>query len=234
MIKCCQTVCVLFFLLTGISLATVEKWDYAHYEIIVNRKPFGEPAPEAPAGPHPASEPSSFFKDFKLVALCPGPDSAMNVLRVGFVNSTKSYYLAVGEQEDDILVLSADAADETATLRHGTEEQILTLNATADSAVPPGGGPAASTTTADSAGKPPFPAERTRRRTRDTISRREVEPPKMTDQELEKHLKDYQMDLIRKGDPPLPIPLTPEMDEQLVKEGVLPPAVPSTPEAVAK
>lgn len=44
--------------------------------------------------------------------------------------------------------------------------------------------------------------------------------------ELEKHLQDYQMDLIRsagtKG-PPLPIPLTPEMDQKLVDEGVLPP-----------
>ena len=44
-----------------------------------------------------------------------------------------------------------------------------------------------------------------------------------TGEELEKHLNEYQMDVIRQGLPPLPIPLTPEMDQQLVNEGVLPP-----------
>ncbi len=46
---------------------------------------------------------------------------------------------------------------------------------------------------------------------------------------LQQHIQQYQMDLIRargaKG-PPLPIQLTPEMDQQLVQEGVLPPVVP--------
>ncbi len=41
--------------------------------------------------------------------------------------------------------------------------------------------------------------------------------------ETNEGLRQYQMDLIRKGRAPLPIPLTQEMDEQLVKEGVLPP-----------
>jgi hypothetical protein len=41
--------------------------------------------------------------------------------------------------------------------------------------------------------------------------------------DIEKNLQQYQMDLIRKGAKPLPIPLTQEMDDQLVKEGVLPP-----------
>jgi hypothetical protein len=43
---------------------------------------------------------------------------------------------------------------------------------------------------------------------------------------LQNHLEQYQMDLIRAGGekgPPLPMELTPEMDDQLVKEGVLPP-----------
>ena len=42
---------------------------------------------------------------------------------------------------------------------------------------------------------------------------------------LKKHLEQYQMDLIRSGGakgPPLPMQLTPEMDQQLVNEGVLP------------
>lgn len=42
-------------------------------------------------------------------------------------------------------------------------------------------------------------------------------------EELQTHLREQQMDAIRTGKPPLPIPLTPQMDNQLVKEGVLPP-----------
>jgi hypothetical protein len=47
--------------------------------------------------------------------------------------------------------------------------------------------------------------------------------PKLTGDALKKHLEDVQMDAIRSGRPPLPMPLTPEMDAQLVSEGVLPP-----------
>ena len=42
-------------------------------------------------------------------------------------------------------------------------------------------------------------------------------------EEVEKNLQEYQMDLIQKGAKPLPIALREEMDDQLVKEGVLPP-----------
>ena len=41
-------------------------------------------------------------------------------------------------------------------------------------------------------------------------------------EDAEKMLQEYQMHLIRKGLAPLPLKLTPEMDDQLVKEGVLP------------
>jgi hypothetical protein len=47
--------------------------------------------------------------------------------------------------------------------------------------------------------------------------------PKLTGEKLQERLREYNMDLIRKGDLPLPIKLTPEEDAQLVKEGVLPP-----------
>ena len=49
---------------------------------------------------------------------------------------------------------------------------------------------------------------------------------KRTKEEWKEHFKEYQMELIRKkgkAGPALPIPLTKEMDDQLVKEGVLSP-----------
>jgi len=40
-------------------------------------------------------------------------------------------------------------------------------------------------------------------------------------EELEKHLREQQLDAIRTGKEPLPIPLSPEMENQLIEEGVL-------------
>lgn len=48
----------------------------------------------------------------------------------------------------------------------------------------------------------------------------------MTPEEINALLQEYQKELIRAGQPPLPIPLTPETDQQLVDEGVLPPLEP--------
>ena len=42
-------------------------------------------------------------------------------------------------------------------------------------------------------------------------------------EELEKHLQNYQMEVIRQGLPPLPVQLTADRDAQLVSEGFLPP-----------
>jgi hypothetical protein len=42
--------------------------------------------------------------------------------------------------------------------------------------------------------------------------------------EIQENLRQYQMEVLRTGMPPLPIPLTKEMDDQLVSEGILPPA----------
>ncbi len=63
-------------------------------------------------------------------------------------------------------------------------------------------------------------------------------PERLTGEALQKHLQEYQMELIRTGQPPLPIALTPEMDAQLVREGVLPAqnaegAAPPSPDAAA-
>ena len=49
------------------------------------------------------------------------------------------------------------------------------------------------------------------------------EEQKIRREEIRKNLQDYQMHVIREGMPPLPVPLTQEMDDQLVSEGVLPP-----------
>ena len=48
--------------------------------------------------------------------------------------------------------------------------------------------------------------------------------PRFTGAELDKHLKEYQLELIKRGNAPLlPVPVTPEMEKKLVDEGFLSP-----------
>lgn len=65
-------------------------------------------------------------------------------------------------------------------------------------------------------------AERRRQRLEE-MRERAAKTRSTSDANRKKRLEQYQMDLIRQGITPLPIPLTKEMDDQLVKEGFLPP-----------
>jgi len=50
----------------------------------------------------------------------------------------------------------------------------------------------------------------------------QTEDSEMSPEEVNALLQEYQKELIRSGQTPLPIPLTPETDQQLVEEGILP------------
>jgi hypothetical protein len=50
----------------------------------------------------------------------------------------------------------------------------------------------------------------------------QTEDSEMSAEEVSALLQEYQKELIRSGQTPLPIPLTPETDRQLVEEGILP------------
>jgi hypothetical protein len=58
----------------------------------------------------------------------------------------------------------------------------------------------------------------------------EDEDDAIREAEINGHLQNYQMELIKQGLPPLPIPLTPESDAKLVDEGVLEPLPAETDE----
>lgn len=204
--------------------ATAPSFD--RYAVILDRKPFGDEAAAAAeaaarAAASPAAVAESFAKNLKLCAITRNHFNGKVQVGIQDLATKKSYFLYEGDSEDGILLVTADYKGEKALLRKGSEEVWMDMNAAPTVVVArppaPGGsrGPAARTTavvnrSAVPAGPPP-------------------EPPKTifkTQEDLEKHLKDYQMDLIRAGGdkgPPLPMELTPEMDEQLVKEGVLPP-----------
>jgi hypothetical protein len=208
--------------------------DFSRYQVILDRKIFGEPPTDGATGTN-APAATSFIRDIRLVAIT---ENGNGELKVGFVDikaNNRSYYLPVGGSEDGIEVVDADYESESALLKKGGESQWINMN----SDVPGGGSPAAAVA-ASSDGNPagprvPYP-ERMKRR-RETIRTRVVEPPVLSGEALDKHLQEYNAELIRsrgeKG-PPLPIELTPEMDAQLVKEGVLPPNDQAQPDGSAQ
>ena len=192
---------------------------FDRYQVILARMPFGDEAAAAAAAAQAAvaqqQQVDSFTKTLKLCAIT--KNHFDNRIQVGLVDTAtkKSYFLYQGDQEDGVELVSADYEGEKALLRKGAEEAWLDMNAapvivSAVAARPVGLAPGARVMRRGMATPPPEPVK-----------------PLYTGAALEAHLKNYQMELIRaKGEkgPPLPLELTPEMDEQLVKEGVLPPA----------
>ena len=217
----------------GVNAAGV---DFSRYSLILDRRPFAaaDLVDESANQVVTLEAPPAFVKDLRMCAITESPAG----IRVGFVNISakppQPYYLYVGDSEDGIELIEADYERECALLRKGSEQFWL----------PMGGEGAGSGAPRLSAGVPgpparglPAPApprvstgekdgnisyaERRRRRLAE-MRERAAASRELSEEEVEKRLRDYQMDLIRKGMTPLPIQLTPEMDAQLVKEGVLP------------
>ncbi len=215
--------------------------DFSHYRIILDRRPFGEP-PVQPMAPAPSPRPQPvvppFTKNFRLCALT----EKYGDVRVGFIDISakppKTFFLWLGESEDGIRVVDVDFDRSAALLEKDGEQLWLDM----------GGVPGKSREPTPRAAGGPDVADETRaaaylsysdrlKRRREAVKRRQdimkqrseafsALDRDLSPQERVEKLRQYQMDLIRaKGDlgPVLPIPLTPEMDDQLVAEGVLPP-----------
>ena len=212
-------------LIAGAALAVETPPDFTRYQVILDRKPFGT-APIAPVAAPIVTPENSFAKTIRMSALLETDDGGV---RVGLIDTAanKNFFLSVGETEEGVELVSASYKDEEAVIKKGSEMAVIKLQSGDIQPLSPAeqqarmNAPQANN--ADASRRPSYAERRLAR-----LQQRQVAPPppepKYTGQELEKHLQDYQMEVIRQGLPPLPIPLTPEMDDQLVKEGVLPPA----------
>jgi len=217
---------VIIVLLAGCALvARADTPTFDRYQIILSRKPFGAPPPPPATPAAPVVEEKKFTEGFRLSMIVESEDGEISV---GFADAqNKSYMMKVGETRESIgiTLVSADynageivlqKGDRTETLRRGDK-----------------GGSSTPSTSVNTPAKRPSEAGSAsyaqRRRARAEQLQREQQEalkppePQYTGQELEKHLHDYQMEVIRQGLPPLPIPLTQEQDDQLVAEGYLPP-----------
>jgi hypothetical protein len=194
---------------------------FEDYQVILDRKPFGAP-PDRSLEPErvvPVSE--SFAAQMVLSGIYELDDGNLRVAVTD--KKDNSYYsLMVGEKSDQgIELIDADYEGGEAVLKKGEETVKLTMGGATESAM-------LSTTELQTRVKQAEErrlsyAERRRARMLERQKPLEIPKPKYTGEELEKHLQDYQMQVIREGLPPLPVQLTPERDAQLVAEGFLPP-----------
>jgi hypothetical protein len=203
----------ILILLSAAALYAADDEGFKRYQLILDKQPFGQEPPEADVVQVSLNE--SFARDLRLSMLFEGPDGDV---RVGIINiaSKKSYILRIGAEEDGLELVEADLRASEALLRKGNEVALFKLEASAPEPLSKGQQAARKSSYTD--------------RRRGRIEAPQPEPPAepppqtiLTGEALRLHLENVQMDAIRNGLPPLPLPLTPEMDAQLVREGVLPP-----------
>jgi len=220
--------CAVVLLLVAAVRGETAKMDFSRYEVILARQIFG--VPPAPGAPEvPAEDPRLAQKTQQLtrnIRMCGVRLDELGV-RVAFVDMgakpPTSYYLGVGESsgEDGYEVVSADYEAEKATLRKDGIEFDISMGNASGGVTTTSAKPATAASVSRPARMMSY-SERLKKR-REALRHRHVEAPKLQGEELEKHLSELNVKLIRKGAPPLPIPLTPEQDAKLVEEGLLPP-----------
>lgn len=208
------------------ALADVPAIPFERYQIVIDRKPFGALPPPVAEVKAPTAPVDSFTKYYRVCSIVKEEDGS---LTVGVVDNRGNKSVILKQDVPDpsgLTLIDANYEQENATLRMGEEIAVMDLRGTVS---PAGGAPQAPQVTMAPPGAPQPPAPPNyadRRRLRQLQTQEPAQPPpqpKYTGEALQKHLQDYQMEVIRQGLPPLPIPLTPDQDSQLVKEGVLPP-----------
>ncbi len=207
-----KTKAAILILLTSVLSGMAVEEGFERYQVIIDKHPFGEEPPEAETVQIPLNQ--SFARHLRLSMLFEGSEGE---LRVGIIDSKekKNYILSIGELQDGLELIEADLAASEAMLRKGNEVALFKLESDKPEPLSKSQQAARRSSYAD------------RRRARQTPVKntepKEPPEPRLTGEALRKHLENVQMDAIRNGLPPLPLPLTPEMDDQLVSEGVLDP-----------
>ena len=203
----------ILILFSAAALCLANDEGFKRYQTILDKQPFGQEPPEADLVQVSLSE--SFARNLRLSMLFEGSDGDV---RAGVVDtsSKKSYILRIGQAEDGLELVEADLKTSEAMVRKDNEVALFKLEA---------GSPEPLSKGQQAARKSSYEERRRGRQESAEAAPLATPPPQtiLTGAALEKHLQNVQMDAIRNGLPPLPLPLTPEMDAQLVREGVLPP-----------
>ena len=203
------------------------KYNAARYKLIIDRAPFGvdplqgQVVNSAAQAQQDAAVAASAAKELRLCFLMQNEEGE---IRAGFENlkatpgSPRSIILREGETFNGMKLLKIDLKGSKATLDRNGVPVLFEL---AKAPVPAKRG--------TSRVKKPTPQPQRRfgggfkrRPPPQQIPTRSSEEERKHREEVKARLQQYQMEIIRAGQPPLPIPLTKEMDDELVAEGILP------------
>jgi hypothetical protein len=211
--------------LFGLISSQAQTYDRSRYTLILDREPFGS-EPVVPQDLPPSKEQQAAEVNDQL-RLCMVVEEENGEKRAGLERKkhmagkgiAKSFVLSIGQSEQDVKLVDVDVAAGQATIMNRGQRIVL--------AIEKGATPAAAPPTIAPRASMPIRRVNTGARSQAVNAAPPKEPPRQPTPEereqIRKNLQEYQMEVIRKGMPPLPIPLTEEMDNQLVAEGVLPP-----------
>lgn len=188
--------------------------DLGDYQLILDRQLLGleEPvSPQRPAPPQPVAP--SWASDYIMTMI----SKDLSGLRVGLQHKNNGQAFLLMENDDqhsaDFKLISGDFDSGTATISYRNQPHQFAIET----------GPAASPSPASPIQKV---ATQVRRPGRTRVRRIRSDRPNVVPQrtfksreELQQHLREQQLDAIRTGKPPLPIPVTDEMVDELINEG---------------
>ena len=199
------------------------------YQIIIDRQPFGRelisPEPSVSSIKSEAEAIAAAKAAEKELRLCFIFETTKGLIRAGFQNKIvkagepKSIMLGVGDTFKGMKLVDVNIQESTATLDRNGVMIMFSLNKSAKNTL--GNSKTTSTRKFNSG----FRSSNTNEKEikKEVNVKLTVQQQEQRKQEIQESLRQYQMDVIRAGLPPLPVPLTKQMDDQLVAEGVLPP-----------
>lgn len=199
------------------------------YQIIIDRQPFGRelisPEPSVSAIKSEVESIAAAKAAEKELRLCFIFETTKGLIRAGFQNKIvkagepKSIMLGVGDTFKGMKLVDVNIQESTATLDRNGVMIMFSLNKSAKNTL--GNSKTTSTRKFNSG----FRSSNTNEKEikKEVNVKLTVQQQEQRKQEIQESLRQYQMDVIRAGLPPLPVPLTKQMDDQLVAEGVLPP-----------
>jgi hypothetical protein len=197
---------------------------FERYRVIIQKAPFGEDEVDTivMVQPPPAK---NWAAEYRISML---REKAGGVV-AGLVNkkTNRSVILNLNETDpvEGLKLLSADMEKMEISLQKGGETRSLSINPE-DMAIKATARPATAKKSSGSK-KSSFRARMEERRRMMAEAQKKKAPPKqprLSGAALQKHLENYQVEAIKSGLPPLPVPITPAMEEQLVRDGALPAA----------
>ena len=222
-----KKIILMTFVFITSTFADVEK--VGKYQIIIDRQPFGKelisPEPSVSSIKDGATALAAAKAAEKELRLCFIFETTQGMIRAGFQNKIvkkgepKSIMLGVGDSFKGMKLVDVNIQESTATLDRNGVMIMFSLNKPAENSLV--NLKTSSTRKFNSGFREP------NRNTKVITKEKEVkltaQQQEQRKQEIQESLRQYQMDVIRAGLPPLPVPLTKQMDDQLVSEGVLPP-----------